>query len=373
MEGWAIKTKQRADLGKYGEAGSLLKIIDLQGRRLEWRGGGLKHLPELEEVKILKYKISEARAAVQQSISAITNVTELPKQEGKKPAEVAAIKKQEAKYLENIGKNTAIGIQLLKEAREIVSAEPWISPSTYIKPENRNVLLQLLRKEGFFKTLDQKVRWELVKKIDIRRVSLHEVNLVGADLSSLVLNGADFEGANLKEANLKGTHLFRANLTITNLVDASLEGAFLEGANFFRSNLVRTKLNNVHADHVNFSHADLRSANLDGGLLKHANFNNARLNSATLQAADLEFSLMIRTDLENANLSAAVLNNAILTSAFLKNAKFVKAFMWSVTLNGANVEGADFKQALGLHKEQFDLTKNSAEAKNVKFNQLNNF
>ena len=306
MEGWAIKTKQRADLGKYGEAGSLLKIIDLQGRRLEWRGGGLKHLPELEEVKILKYKISEARAAVQQSISAITNVTELPKQEGKKPAEVAAIKKQEAKYLENIGKNTAIGIQLLKEAREIVSAEPWISPSTYIKPENRNVLLQLLRKEGFFKTLDQKVRWELVKKIDIRRVSLHEVNLVGAD-------------------------------------------------------------------HVNFSHADLRSANLDGGLLKHANFNNARLNSATLQAADLEFSLMIRTDLENANLSAAVLNNAILTSAFLKNAKFVKAFMWSVTLNGANVEGADFKQALGLHKEQFDLTKNSAEAKNVKFNRLNNF
>ena len=70
LEGWAIKAKQQSDLGKYDEVVKLLKQINTQGRRLEWRGG-LRHLPKIKEVKALTMKISQVRAAAQISLSAV--------------------------------------------------------------------------------------------------------------------------------------------------------------------------------------------------------------------------------------------------------------------------------------------------------------
>lgn len=375
IEAWAIQAKQKVDSRKFDDAGKLCKTIEVQGRRLEWRSGesGLKHLPELEEVKTLRLKVSEARAAVQQSISAVTSLAKLAKKEGKKPAEVAAIKRDEVRYLNNTGKSIIICIQLLKEARAIASAEPWVNPELYIKTENRKVLLALLRKDGFFKSMDAQKRRELVKRINIRRVSLKRVNLIGADLSWLILDGADLEGAELKDANLNGTHLYRANLAIANLVDASLERAFISETNFFRANLVRANLKQVHADDINFTNADLRSANLNEGLLNRANFNGARLGNSTLQKADLESALFTNASLEYADLSQASVKEAIFTGAYLKGAKFIKSFMWGVTLHNANVEGTDFDKALGLNRTQFNLTKNPTKAKNVEFNRQNNF
>ncbi len=374
MEGWAIQARQKIYSQKFSDVDHLLKLVDVQGRKLEWRSGvsGLKHLPELDDVKVLRTKITQARAASQRCLTALTSVAKLAKNEGKKPAQVAIIRKEKEKYLKIIGEHISILIETLKIAVAISSQEPWLNPQTYIKLENRNALLQLLRKEGFFSSMDTRVRRDLVNKIEIRRVSLKGVNLVGADLSGLVLMGADLESANLRQVNLEKVVLSRANLVQADLTEASLEGAFIDEANFFRSRLVGANVKSVHADHVNFSHADLRRANLNGSLMVHANFNNAKLDYASLQRTELKFALLAGTVAEYADFSESVMEAVIFNSANLQWAKFVKTLLWSATWQNARVAEADFKNALGLHRAQFQLAIHFEQAKNVQFNRTTN-
>ena len=56
MESWSINIREFISFGNYDEAKKLLREINTQGRRLEWRGGkrGLKHLPEMSQIKVLK-------------------------------------------------------------------------------------------------------------------------------------------------------------------------------------------------------------------------------------------------------------------------------------------------------------------------------
>ncbi len=61
MEGWAIQAKKQMDALKYYEVMKLFKLINVQGRRLEWRG--LKQLPKMEESKMLKLKISQGQVS----------------------------------------------------------------------------------------------------------------------------------------------------------------------------------------------------------------------------------------------------------------------------------------------------------------------
>ena len=129
MEGWAIDAKKKADSSNYKEAEDDLKNLNLQGRRLEWRGGkyGTRHLPDLEEVKELKAKITSARAATQQAMTAVSNLIRLSKKEGKTPAEIQAIKIKESGYKKDAGQNITMSIQVLKQARAIADKEPWSS------------------------------------------------------------------------------------------------------------------------------------------------------------------------------------------------------------------------------------------------------
>ncbi len=115
MYSWAIKAKQNADLGKYAEAEKFLRNINTQGKRLEWRGWRLRPSSETEEVKELKRRISEARAAALQALFYVEHLEKLAKKEGKKPAEIAAIKKKEKDYQKETVRNIAILIHGLKK------------------------------------------------------------------------------------------------------------------------------------------------------------------------------------------------------------------------------------------------------------------
>ena len=234
MEGWAIKAKQKIASKNFNEAVKLLRNLNTQGRRLEWSGSksGLKHLPKLKEVGILKQKISQSRAAAQESLSALQHLDKLAKKEGKKPAEVAVIEKKRSDYLKTAGQNVVMCIQLLKESRGIVESEPWFDGEVLSRPENKEILFMLLRGQGFYESTAP------------NRLIIQKINLQGVDFTKADLSGAKLTKANLTEANLSVAKLQWADLSKATLVAAKLSGANLSRADFTSPNVTLNFLHN---------------------------------------------------------------------------------------------------------------------------------
>jgi hypothetical protein len=324
MEGWAIKAKQNADAGKYEETNELLRTINTQGRRLEWRGGtsGLKHLPDMEEVKVLKRKVSEARAAAQQAQSSIQHMEKVMGKErkGSSKEEHFARENKKAQYQKEITKSLAILIEVTKKANAIVKDEPWLNPTYLARKDNSKVLLDLFRAKGYYKHIDNPS--EIIAKFVLlfksgffKGAYLAEANLEGAHLQGAHLQGANLQGADLEGADLAGADFEGANLEWANLQGANLEGAYFGGANL--------------------EGADLEGANLEGAHLQGANLEGAYFGGANLEGADLEGAHLQKADLVNANLQRV------------------------------NLKGADLGGAKGLTKEQLHSAKNWEKAKNV--------
>ena len=76
-------------------------------------------------IKELKAKITSARAATQQAMTAVSNLIRLSKKEGKTPAEIQAIKIKESGYKKDAGQNITMSIQVLKQARAIADIIQW--------------------------------------------------------------------------------------------------------------------------------------------------------------------------------------------------------------------------------------------------------
>src|SRR3989344_1434602 len=300
MEGWAIKAKQKIASKNFNEAVKLLRNLNTQGRRLEWSGGksGLRHLPKLKEVDILKQKISQFRAAAQESLSALQHLDKLAKKEGKKPAEVAVIEKKRSDYLKTAGQNVVMCIQLLKESRGIVESEPWFDGEVLSRPENKEILLMLLCGQDFYEST--RPNTSIIQKINLKMANFTRANL----------KEANFTRANFSWADLIGANLFGANLTRAYLIEANLFGANLTRANLREANLTRADLRE----------AILTGANLIGADLTRANFTTAYLIGANLIGANLFGANLTRANLSGANLSGANFTETIVTAEQLKKA-----------------------------------------------------
>src|SRR3989344_2703168 len=290
MEGWAIKAKQKIASKNFNEAVKLLRNLNTQGRRLEWSGSksGLKHLPKLKEVGILKQKISQSRAAAQESLSALQHLDKLAKKEGKKPAEVAVIEKKRSDYLKTAGQNVVMCIQLLKESRGIVESEPWFDGEVLSRPENKEILLMLLCGQDFYEST--RPNTSIIQKINLKMANFTRANLKEADLEGADLEGADLTRADLTGANLKGANLTRANLREAILTRADLREAILTGANLIGADLTR----------ANFTTAYLIEANLIGANLFGANLTRANLSGANLSGANFTETIVTAEQLKKA-------------------------------------------------------------------------
>ena len=315
MEGWSIQAKQKNDSKIFNEAVELLRNLNTQGRRLEWSGGksGLRHLPKLKEVEILKQKISQFRAAAQESLSALQHLDKLAKKEGKKPAEIAVIEKKRSGYLKTAGTNLVMCIQLLKESRSIVESEPWFDGEILSRPENKTILFMLLRGQDFYESTRPNLL--IIKKINMQGMDLRRADLIGANLIRANLEGANLEWASLKGANLTKANLTKANLSEANLTKANLNGANLEGANLEGANLEGANLSEAYLRRANLEGAKLNEANLSEANLTKANLTKANLNGANLNGANLT-----RANLEGAYLKWANLRGAKVTPEQLKTA-----------------------------------------------------
>ena len=308
MEGWAIKAKQKIASKNFNEAVKLLRNLNTQGRRLEWSGSksGLKHLPKLKEVGILKQKISQSRAAAQESLSALQHLDKLAKKEGKKPAEVAVIEKKRSDYLKTAGQNVVMCIQLLKESRGIVESEPWFDGEVLSRPENKEILLMLLCGQDFYEST--RPNTSIIQKINLKMANFTRANLKEADLEGADLEGADLTRADLTGANLKGANFTRANFSWADLI----------GANLFGANLTRANLREAILTRADLREAILTGANLIGADLTRANFTTAYLIEANLIGANLFGANLTRANLSGANLSGANFTETIVTAEQLK-------------------------------------------------------
>jgi len=124
--------------------------------------------------------------------------------------------------------------------------------------EKENLLL-LLRK-GMIEKFNKIRNQSMMKRIDLRGISLGHSTIEGADLSNAVLINSDFTGATLRDIKFEASYLARVYFRETTCEGIDFTNADLRGANFRDSklldvdfsgaNLVGAKFENVEGDNV---------------------------------------------------------------------------------------------------------------------------
>ncbi len=106
------------------------------------------------------------------------------------------------------------------------------------------------------------VNWTHCQKIGLK---LKNIDMSGAELSSVSFTGAFFSNVKFSNANLAYTELSLTNLNEIDFTNANLIGAVLR-----KSNL----------SYIDFSHSDLQYIDLTGSIIVKTNFSNANLSNA---------------------------------------------------------------------------------------------
>lgn len=202
---------------------------------------------------------------------------------------------------------------------------------------------------------------------DLRKLNLNRMDLAEVDFKHARLDGADLYGADLSRAKLAGTSLVGVRLnraTITaadfsgaDLTDAmilrpttftSLEVVTLEAPKFVGAKLVRIR-SDGWLDRTDFSRADLTGAVFGGGATREETlFAPASLISANFTEATLRQTKFPEALLKYARFNGADLTDANLRGANLLQADFRGALLTGADFTGANLDEADLRGARGL-------------------------
>ena len=203
--------------------------------------------------------------------------------------------------------------------------------------------------------------------------SLHDLNLVGADLRDL-----DFAGAQLSRINLKGATLTRcrfenARLVETQLGDADLTEANLAGADLSQADLGRAQLGRARFDGATLVDARLTGAHGLGASFvevkaTRAMFAGGEWDGASFQRAELTGADFTAASLAGARLDGACLIEASLADVNGAGAVFDDARLPQVRAQGAAFSGGSFLRvdAAGSAWEKAVLDEASFEDANLK-------
>jgi hypothetical protein len=158
LYGWSIEAKESFDSGDYKKVRDILGSLNKEAERLEWSRSkhGLKRLPNLEEVKTLKKKISEARAGQHNEMSGFR---------------WSRLKKG-GDWKKKLKETLLVIIKVLGEAWEITKKEPWIDPKVLSRPKNKKFLCMFLRSEKYYSLLSPQKVEAIIKEIDFEKVDL---------------------------------------------------------------------------------------------------------------------------------------------------------------------------------------------------------
>jgi uncharacterized protein YjbI with pentapeptide repeats len=155
----------------------------------------------------------------------------------------------------------------------------------------------------------------------------------------------DFSHVRFPNVDLFGADLTSLNLIRANLADADLTGADLTNTNLTNANLTNADPSNANLTSANLTDANLTNTDLIGADLTNAKLSDANLTDANLTRADLLGARLIRANLINTDLPRAELIDANLTGANLTNADLPRANLTRANLTGANLTNADLTGA----------------------------
>ena len=195
---------------------------------------------------------------------------------------------------------------------------------------------------------NSKVCNELRTKIKEHDIPLHELDLVGADLSHLDLHGQSFNDCNLTQTNLAGADLsyadFRgATIYKTSFTNADMHGAIHgTGTSWRECAFNQVNMRHCQISEIDFTYSYFGGASMDNVLANDSNFTKCWFNQATLYNADLSYSDMTATilqdtDLEYANLRGVILDDAVVTNANLNGTHHSYQFVITKALSAIRV------------------------------------
>lgn len=258
MESWALNAYQES-VKKSPNVDLILdnlRKINLQGRKLEWRGKGLESLPKGQVAEDLKKKVTQLRAAV---------VT------------LRDIKKD--KELSNASKRTLRVLSAVAtEARKLV--EQFAKGLPDLRTMDTDQKEDFLRGEGEYASFALDVRrklWNDYSKVMVR-VSMKDYNLSGCDLHDFDFSLKLIEDCNFSQANLMG-----ASFSLSALLRCKFVKSNLEGTNFSKANISTTVFfTDVEAIKANFKEAQITKEGIMLNLTFSGNFDGADFSDVTV-------------------------------------------------------------------------------------------
>ena len=260
IEGWALNAYQKS-LNKSPNVDEIienLRKINLQARKLEWRGKGLDSLPKGQLSEDLKKKITQLRAAV------------VTLRDIKKDKVLSSGSKRTIRVL------TAVAAEAIKLV-ESLAIVPFDKFNT-----NSALLEDFLRGEGNFAHLTQEMRRTLWnsnparEKLRLRNLELNQANLEGFDFSGMRITSCRFVDTNFNTANFSKSMIDDTRTDHDDLViNLNFSGTFV-GANFHRCTLINLSLGGLFSK-ANLSFAVFKSVILVKVKFLECNFQNAQL------------------------------------------------------------------------------------------------
>lgn len=177
---------------------------------------------------------------------------------------------------------------------------------------------------------------------------LHDLVVVGADLSGLDMHGANLSGHDLTRVKFTKTNLRGARLGSARLIDADLEGADLENADLSGADLTRAMVTNarlvgVNLDNACFATAQGGGAIFDGAKGRAPSFARGQWSNASFRSLDALGADFSGALLDDAIFERAVLPDIKLNDARGKGAKFDGARLDQGRADGAAFVGASFR------------------------------
>ncbi len=271
IEGWALLAYQESVKNTPNVELILdnLRKINLQARKLEWRGKGLETLPKGQVAEDLKKKVTQLRAAV------------VTLRDIKKDTELSNASKRTLRVLSTVG----------TEARKLV--EQFAKGLPDLSKFNKNNFEDFFRGEDEYATYALDVRRKLWNEYQSSKaagtnyhayenLNLSNADLRGFDFSKRSLYGIDFSGANLAGVSFFGSRLGNINFSRANLEGANFGNSSINSSpDYIGKKKTGVNFTGVKAHKVSFKEAWIYSNDggpviLSGGDFTEADFSNFR-------------------------------------------------------------------------------------------------
>ncbi len=362
MEGWALQAYEATKPAiNVGQIIVNLKMIDLQGRKLEWRGGGLKDLPKGELANDLRRKVAEIRAAARTILVDAEKYTglfgdfsfERVKKRTKVFKALVAETVQARKLVEQFAKQ-------LPDLKEIIKGK-----------DKEKVVLEL---EYFF----HGQRDYVIYALDVRRKLWNEFSkknvsfeMTGIDLSGCDLHGFDFSEKKITHCSFSRTNLMGASFFKSRIIGTEFVESNLEGVNFGEGIIAGVKFVGVKARKTNFTGATFSNVSFNGNF-DDADFSYLRKAKISYPSMMLDGVSFINSKFRGAEMIWWLKSPISLANADLREAKIEICVDCRIvhlskvgTFIGANVAKSEWTYANDDRSEKRDILENALkEAKN---------